>query len=592
MEKVLALDVPITYKAVLKAVSSFSYDFSLFAAPGMEGSIPRPVQEIVRVLSDYSSHKYEIYTVDFGKGLPEAAESTSLASLAFGFDGRTEVILNANLNDAWKRFVLVKEISRTFVADQLGLALEDYKTNTPEQFINYIEELLNLSFDEGSFDNADYPPAIKLERACEIFAFFLLYPIELSVRDLRFISDAQDKQLAYQTLADEYLIPKTFVERYLNSKGLESNYRFLASQLLSLGLTYLEASIGEFKTLPSRIEAELATSSEEPPKGTYIVWYGTDRERVIVDGVLHGFSSKRSESTTLGFCKVFIPETHAIGSVGSSWIKRIFKGDDRLRVVERLTLTDDIFWKIVADSLQTDSKGRKIGVVYVHGFNCTFDEAIIRAAQIGFDIGVHDCMAAFSWPSLGKLVGYSHDEASIEASEANFSRFLSNFCTRTGVEKLHVIAHSMGNRLLIRSLCDLVIPGKSGEWLRSLGQAVLAAPDVHQPTMQQRAGVFDYLFDRVTLYTSDRDRALESSGVIHQAARVGLFPPVFTHSSIDTVCVTNLDISLLGHAYHAESRPVLTDINRLVMTGDAPEFRIGLKTDSDSEGRLFWKFFG
>jgi pimeloyl-ACP methyl ester carboxylesterase len=89
---------------------------------------------------------------------------------------------------------------------------------------------------------------------------------------------------------------------------------------------------------------------------------------------------------------------------------------------------------------------------FLHGFNVTFADAAIRAAQIGYDLKVPGATAFFSWPSRGSVAAYPVDEASIEASERAITDFLVDFTAHCGAEKVHVIAHSMGNRGLLRAL--------------------------------------------------------------------------------------------------------------------------------------------
>ena len=61
-------------------------------------------------------------------------------------------------------------------------------------------------------------------------------------------------------------------------------------------------------------------------------------------------------------------------------------------------------------------------------------------------------------------------------------------------------------------------------------------------------------------------------------------PPVLVVSGIDTINVSNLDLTLLGHGYVAEARELLTDIHTLVRHGSAPDERFGLRRDSSTEG--------
>ena len=91
-------------------------------------------------------------------------------------------------------------------------------------------------------------------------------------------------------------------------------------------------------------------------------------------------------------------------------------------------------------------------LVFLHGYRVSFEDAAIQAAQIGADLALGGATAFFSWPSRGRLFGYTADEASIEASEVQITQFLVDFAERSEARSVHVIAHSMGNRGLLRAV--------------------------------------------------------------------------------------------------------------------------------------------
>jgi Alpha/beta hydrolase of unknown function (DUF900) len=87
-----------------------------------------------------------------------------------------------------------------------------------------------------------------------------------------------------------------------------------------------------------------------------------------------------------------------------------------------------------------------------------------------------DATAFFSWPSRGSVTAYPADEASIEGSEQAITDFLVDFTQNCGAEKVHVIAHSMGNRGRLRALQRIAANAGAGEV--KFDQVLLAAPDV------------------------------------------------------------------------------------------------------------------
>ncbi len=147
--------------------------------------------------------------------------------------------------------------------------------------------------------------------------------------------------------------------------------------------------------------------------------------------------------------------------------------------------------------------------LFVHGFNNTFNNASVRAAQIGFDLGISSGIGMFSWPSAGKLTSYAADEAAMEASKYFLADFIEEYIDYTQTDHLNVIAHSMGCRCFL--LAAEVLSQQRRHVLRKIGQVVLAAADVDQGIMHQLADPVVSAADRVTSYVSLRDRALEVS---------------------------------------------------------------------------------
>ena len=240
------------------------------------------------------------------------------------------------------------------------------------------------------------------------------------------------------------------------------------------------------------------------------------------------------------------------------------------------------------------AEGRRAGraLVYLHGYNVSFDEAAIRAAQIGFDLKVPGAMAFFSWPSRGALGGYAADEASIEASEAAIADFLVRLATDSRASRVHVIAHSMGNRGLLRAIQRIMAQASATAGVR-FGQVLLAAPDLDAGHFRNLAALYPRVSERTTLYVSAGDRALEASRRLHRFDRVGYAPPITVVDGIDTVEVSGLDLSLLGHRDFAEVHGALYDMHQLLQAAmpapDSPRLHAMQVTPTDERsagGRL------
>lgn len=315
------------------------------------------------------------------------------------------------------------------------------------------------------------------------------------------------------------------------------------------------------------------------------VGYATNRAWKNENDIADGFSAKRSPTVTYGNCDVFIPRSHNIGSIGSSAIRRFFTGvDDRL-VLERISaLPQGIFWSSL-NSRIAQSRG-KHAVVFLHGYNVSFKAAALRAAQIGVDLGV-DAMAMFSWPSKGKAKGYPSDEASIEASTGAITDFLVAFASQTEASEVHIIAHSMGNRGLLRAMERIGMNAEKRAGIK-FGQVILAAPDVDADSFREMAAAYSQIAARTTLYVSERDKAVGLSVWLHDYPRIGFYPPVSIFEGVDTISVSNVDVSSLGHGYVGEAREVLTDMHQLIFSGLPPESRFAVRPAQTADGEPYW----
>ncbi|MEA5582911.1 alpha/beta hydrolase [Nodularia harveyana UHCC-0300] len=337
----------------------------------------------------------------------------------------------------------------------------------------------------------------------------------------------------------------------------------------------------------------LSSPDSDSPQSTkatlYTLWFGTNRRPNNLQDLSLGFSGERDRQLHYGTCQVAVPKSHKIGSTGSPfWQRLLTLTDDRLKLQpESLKLLqENNFWSEIQKTLQANQPDERSALVFIHGFNVSFEDAALRAAQIGVDLQFPGIMAFYSWPSKGKLASYPADEATIEASERYIAEFLLNLAQKSGAEKIHIIAHSMGNRGLLRAM-QRILAQVQAESKISFGQIFLAAPDVDPDIFEELAQAYQNLAERTTLYISAKDKALATSGIIHDHPRVGFFPPITVVNGIDTVEVSNIDLTFLGHGYFADARDLLQDMHQLLRNNSSPEQRFGLRRQQEN-GQNYW----
>jgi esterase/lipase superfamily enzyme len=351
--------------------------------------------------------------------------------------------------------------------------------------------------------------------------------------------------------------------------------------------TTRDTSLLQREVVKPRVTRNVPTESTEPT--LYSLWFGTNRKPKNPQDLSQGFSGERDRQLHYGTCEVVVPKSHKIGSTGSPLLQRLLTlTDDRLKLKQQSLkfFQENNFWDEIQRTLQANQPDERSALVFIHGFNVSFEDAALRAAQIGVDLQVPGIMAFYSWPSRGKLTSYPADEATIEASERYIAEFLLNLVQKSGAEKIHIIAHSMGNRGLIRAM-QRILAQVQAESKVSFGQIFLAAPDVDPDVFEELAQAYQTLAERTTLYISAKDKALATSGIIHDHPRVGFFPPITLVDGIDTVEVSNIDLTLLGHGYFADARDLLQDMHQLLIHNSSPEQRFGLRKKQEN-GQNYW----
>lgn len=338
-------------------------------------------------------------------------------------------------------------------------------------------------------------------------------------------------------------------------------------------------------------EGRLARGAASQPSERgreFRVWYATNRRSSQSNPVMELYTEERGDELHLGACDVFIPDRRATGSTGSWWWQRLRSGDDRLRIVRSIELVPDTFWRALQAQLALSPMEERSGVVFIHGYNTSFKEAAIRTAQLGVDLKVSGAMALFSWPSIGSMRWYPGDVAAIEASELALTQFLIEFVEKSGAHAIHIIAHSMGNRGLLRAVNNIAVRAQERTGVL-FSQIVLAAPDVDCEVFAQLASAYQLVCDRATLYAASGDLPVRISGRLHRYPRAGILPPVTIVSGIDTVDASKAGLTGLGHNYFCAAKQVLGDIYQLISSGAAPSGRFGVTPARAPNGGGYWK---
>ena len=319
----------------------------------------------------------------------------------------------------------------------------------------------------------------------------------------------------------------------------------------------------------------------EPPVR---VLFATDRNLTNAADFDKRFGFERAD-VTYGACTVSMPPDHRIGEMESP----VFQEDIMEHVVlADISVYDKQFFFREAAGFVDHSAGKQL-LVFVHGYNMTFEKAARRTAQIVEDLGFEGCPVFYSWPSRGKVSAYPADETNISWSKKNLKGFLEDLADKSGAGSIYLMAHSMGNRALTAAFMELIRERR--DLKRRFKSLMLIAPDIDAGIFERdiaenlvRSGAL------VTVYVSSEDRALKVSRRIHGLPRVGDidgFPLIVP--GIETIDATSVDTSFLGHSYFNRSRSVLSDIYYIINEGLRADERFSLEPVDTTDGR-YWRF--
>jgi esterase/lipase superfamily enzyme len=232
-------------------------------------------------------------------------------------------------------------------------------------------------------------------------------------------------------------------------------------------------------------------------------------------------------------------------------------------------------------------------MVFVHGFNVSFDDAVARAAQLGLDMPFNGAVVAYCWPSQGGIDSYEEDEAINYESIEPFMDFIQTLRLSIPSDaRIHIVVHSMGNRMVLQGLRKIALndPKRFGvNSSRPVHNLVLCAPDVGLGDFKAWVPDVVPLCERVTLYANSSDTALIASKSLHAEPRAGdaRFLPII--DGVQTIDCSRIDMSFMGHSYYGSNPDVLTDLFTILRENAEASQRPHLKRRWSRHG-TYWEF--
>lgn len=170
------------------------------------------------------------------------------------------------------------------------------------------------------------------------------------------------------------------------------------------------------------------------------------------------------------------------------------------------------------------SHGNGRALIFVHGYNTRYDDAVFRFAQFVHDSGTPFTPVLFTWPSRGKVAQYLYDRESTNYSRDAFEALLRSAAADPSVKEIAILAHSMGTWLTMETLRQMAI--RDGRLPAKIHDVILASPDIDGDVFRRQVARLGEPRPRLSLFVSRDDRALDFSRMIAgDVERLGAIDP-------------------------------------------------------------------
>lgn len=256
----------------------------------------------------------------------------------------------------------------------------------------------------------------------------------------------------------------------------------------------------------SEVLEPVARAPSYTPKVRMLV--ATTRERGSAEDP-NAFTAGRAKNLNYAALTVSLPTHHTVGQI--EWPDQMPPDPSRHFITtDRRFLTSTEFLNGIRERAREGGPEANDVLVFVHGYNTLYEEAVYRFAQIVNDSGFTGTAVLFAWPSRGKAPLYLADREASTYSRDYFEQALLEISSLREVHDINILAHSMGNWLAVETLRQAKMNGH-GNFNGKLGDVILASPDLDINVFRTQLDVIGPLTHPITIFVSGDDKALALS---------------------------------------------------------------------------------
>lgn len=313
-----------------------------------------------------------------------------------------------------------------------------------------------------------------------------------------------------------------------------------------------------------RTEAMLAVATGQVTTSKVDMLVATTRLPAENPGVL--FSGERADDISLSNVVISIPPD-GNREVGAIQWPDSYPGDPLKSFVT--TKAQTISETRVNDWFKRTSGPRRKALIFVHGFNTTYSEAVFRFAQLAHDLKIEAAPVLFTWPSRGNALDYVYDRESTVYSRFGLVAVLQEAIASRDVENVTIVAHSMGTSLAIEALREVAIRNHGVS--PKIRTVVLASPDIDIDVFRRQVVEMGPKRPAFLVFSSRNDLALLLSkwiaGDVDRLGGVDLRENQALLAKLGVTVIDATDVAHadpLGHTAFAESAEMLNALLKLV----------------------------
>ena len=270
------------------------------------------------------------------------------------------------------------------------------------------------------------------------------------------------------------------------------------------------------------------------------------------------FGAERAPDLGLASVDVSIPPTHVTGELERP---KALPPDPRkdFAVVNPAIYKTEGFIAEINRELASRPPGRRELLLFVHGYNNTTSDAILRLGQFVEDTGFEGVPVLFTWASAAQASRYVYDLNSALVARTKLKQ-AADILIRTDARSVDIFAHSMGGFLAMEGLVDAQQAGVLDR-RKQIDHIMLASPDIDVDLFREQITLLPQsIREKTYIFVSEDDSALRlSRRIAGGVPRVGSA----NATEFEATGITVIDLSLIedsasgSHAKFAGSPEVV-----------------------------------